>query len=329
MIPDPTRSFGPQDALRLSIEDTGTLTARDLPMPLVQAARLLETMRMDGTIVKMLPGVHSRLRTDSPLRGIAVSSRLDAIAGYARAHGRIGLPSPAEAANMVGLTLGEPDGMSYVWNGPARLVRIRMPDQRLAGSPLRFDPMPLWAVDRLGDPNVPFLLALSHRPSSLGARELDAFVRRMGPDASTIAASATRGMPRDLVLCLQRLKRACVRVLGDHTVDATAVVRSIAADLVPSRPFDSCRRASARLVRALTTRGVRAEMVQHEGHLVDRPDADPRWLACDRSSWIHWAVEVPKAGLHVDLTFGQFDASFEGPRIMAIRQARAEWRRTH
>jgi hypothetical protein len=131
------------------------------------------------------------------------------------------------------------------------------------------------------------------------------------------------------VLCLRRLRSACRRVLGDPDVDAAAIVRSIAPDLVPARPFDQCRRASTRLVRALAARGVRSEMVQHRGLRREMPDADPRWTRIDRSGWTHWAVEVPKAGLHVDLTHGQFDPGFIGPRIQPIALARAQWRETH
>lgn len=321
--------FGPKDALRLSIEETGTLTARDLPLPLHQAARLLRDMRRDGSLIEMLPGVFSRVQQGMMFgRRRMASSHLDAIAGYARAHGRIGLPSPHEAAHMVGLTATAPLDASYVWNGPARTLRIHTDNRSLAGASLRFDPMPRWALQRTWDPNIPFLLALSHEPSSYRGFGLEAFVRRMGPNASVIATTPRRGMPRDLALCLQRLKRACTRVLGDPTVDAEAVIRSIAPGLVPATPFDACRRASSRLVSALASRGVRADLVQHRGLLLESPEADPRWLAIDRSGWIHWAVEVPRAGLHIDLTYGQFDPSVTGPRIQPIVTARSQWRAT-
>jgi len=326
----PVSSFGPKDALRLSIEETGTLTARDLPMPLVEAARLLRDMRRDGVLIEMIPGVFSRVRGDGILgRRTTSSSHLDAIAGYARAHGRMGLPSPHEAAHMVGLERISPEAASYVWNGPSRTLRVRTTDRPQIGASLTFDPMPECAMRLIHDPSIPFLLALSYEPSTYRACGLDAFVRRMGPNASVIASTTTRGMPRDLVLCLQRLKRACTRVLGDPTVDAETIVRSIATGLVPASPFDACRRASARLVRALASRGVRAELVQHTGHLAESPSADPRWLAIDRSGWIHWAVEIPKAGLHVDLTYGQFDPCVTGPRIQSIVTARSQWRTTY
>lgn len=323
-------AFGPQDALRLSIEDTGTLTARDLPMTLREGTRLLHAMVREGTLARMLPGVYSRMRRMSSMgREITASSHLDAIVGYARAHGRMGMPSASEAAKMLGLTLEPPEEVSYVWNGPSRLVHVRASKRGVARTAVRFEPMPDWAWDRIRDPNLPFLLALSHRPAALDARRLDAFVRRMGPNASGIAATPSGGMPHDLVLCLRRMRSACRRVLGEPGVDAEAVVRSIAGDLVPSKPFDQCRRASMRLVRALATRGVRAEMVQHCGMRLEMPDADPRWSKVARSSWTHWAVEIPRAGLHVDLTHGQFDPTFVGARIQPIAQARAQWRETH
>lgn len=327
---DPVSSFGPKDALRLSIEETGTLTARDLPLPLIEAARLLRDMRRDGVLIEMIPGVFSRVRGDGILgRRTTSSSHLDAIAGYARAHGRMGLPSPHEAAHMVGLERVSPEAASYVWNGPSRTLRVRTTDRLRIGASLTFDPMPEWAMRMIHDPSIPFLLALSHKPSAYRASELDAFVRRMGPNASVIATARTRGMPRDLVLCLQRLERACTRVLGDPTVDAEAIMRSIAPGLVPASPFDACRRASSRLVKALASRGVRAELVQHRGHPAECPDADPRWLAIDRSNWVHWAVEIPKTGLHVDLTYGQFDPSVTGPRIQPIVTARSQWKTTY
>lgn len=108
-----------------------------------------------------------------------------------------------------------------------------------------------------------------------------------------------------------------------------AAVEAIARGLTPDHSFDRCRETALLLVEALASSGVEARAVQHAGHIPERPHANPRWLAIDRRSWLHWAVEVPDLGLHVDATFGQFDPACDAPRIQTIAAARAEWSATH
>ena len=273
----------PWDTLFRSMAEGRAVVARDLPTSLLEASRMLHGMRRKEALVEMLPGTFCGVRWSAILkRYVPACEHVDAVTAYARAHGRVALPAPAAAANMVGLSLQVPGRHLYVWNGPVRRMRIRGVDRQAPGSPIDFDPM-----------------------------------------------TPTGGLPHDLVLCLRRLKASCRRILGPTDIDPAGIVRSIAPGLVPADAFDGCRRASAGLVRALHARGVRADLVQHAGHLVERPRADERWKAIDRSSWIHWAVEVPDAGLHVALTFGQFDRTFIGPRVLPIADARAEWRDVH
>ncbi len=123
-----------------------------------------------------------------------------------------------------------------------------------------------------------------------------------------------------------------------RTVDRTAstssgrlraTIESIVHDLVPRWPFDRCRETSVRIVTDLSRLDIPSVLVQHTGHLVDRPRADPRWMRIPRSSWTHWVVEIPSMGMHLDATFAQFDHDHEGPRIMSIEEAVTEWTSTY
>lgn len=107
--------------------------------------------------------------------------------------------------------------------------------------------------------------------------------------------------------------------------DAMSTVVAEAERVAPRRPFDRCRGASDRLIRALIRKGIDARMIGGRGHLVDRPSADRRWLALHRRSWTHYAVHVPSLDVVVDPTWRQFDVEGDRVRILDARTFNAEW----
>lgn len=296
--------------------------ARDLPMHPVPAAALLRRGWNEGALHRLLPGVYCGL-TESALLGrdVPAASHQQAAAAYGRLHGRMILPAPAAAANMVGLSEQVPSALLLTWPGPARRFRD--------GMHMDLTPMPDWAAARTGDPAIPFLLALSAWNASWDSRELDALARRLGADHSrTIASSRRRGLPRTLSLCLDRFRRATIRIHGPASppADPRAVVHAVAGEKAPTKPFDRCRATSARIVSTLAARGIASRILRCAGWRGgDTPREDPRWGDMPPEHRVHYVVHVPALDMVVDATWRQFDASADPVRIGTLSSTSSEW----
>jgi hypothetical protein len=319
------QAMTPDDVLDLA--DAGAIgpaiCARDLPLPMKEATLLLRAMSRAGLLSTMLPGVHTTLRESTVLRRVVgAAGHVEAIAAYGRLHRRMTLPAPVAAANMVGLSLQVPARHLFVWNGPVRRLT-------LSGCPLRVDPLPDWASARTTEPSIPFLLAMSAWEANWNARDLDGLARRLGPDGSRMIAHARRaGLPRHLALCLDRFRRARIRIHGPDVPpsDPMAVVVEVAASMAPEIPFDRCRATSSRIVSELSSRGLRCRMLRCSDRLGDDlPDADRRWLDTPPARWVHYVVHVPSLGVVVDATWRQFDPSADPVRIGDLARTRSEW----
>lgn len=311
----------------LDLADAGAIgpavCARDLPLPVREATLLLRAMSRAGLLSTMLPGVHTTLRESAILkRVVGAAGHVEAIAAYGRLHRRMTLPAPAAAANMVGLSLQVPARQLFVWDGPARRLTV-------SGSPIHIDPLPEWACARTAEPSIPFLLAMSAWDANWDARDLGGLARRLGPDGSRMVAHARRaGLPRHLALCLDRFRRARIRIHGPDVAptDPMAVIIGFAASMTPDAPFDRCRATSARIVAALSSAGVRCRMLRCSDRLGDDlPDADPRWLDTPRARWVHYVVHVPSLDVVVDATWRQFDPSADPVRIGDLTRTKSEW----
>lgn len=296
--------------------------ARDLALDPVEGAALLHRGWREGQIHRLLPGVYCGLRESELLgRDVPAASHHQAAAAYGRLHRRMMLPAPEAAANMVGLSEQVPSTMLLVWPGPPRRFR--------GGVRMDVAPMPQWAADRTADPAIPFLLALSSWGAAWDARDLDRLARTLGPDHSrTIATVGRKGLPRPLSLCLDRFRRATVRIHGpsEPPSDPRAVVRDVATGLAPKKPFDRCRATSARIIAALTSKGVRSTILRCAGWTgAATPNEDARWNDVPAANRIHYVVHVPDLDLVVDATWRQFDPSADPVRIGTLASTTSEW----
>lgn len=116
--------------------------------------------------------------------------------------------------------------------------------------------------------------------------------------------------------------------MGGHDRQAwlPAVRRTAARHVAcksPARAFDSCKRVSAALCRALTAAGFAPELMRLSEAARFWPAADPRWRAIDPFHWVHYLVRLGDVG--IDLTRRQFDPAADPVTVEPWSEIERAW----